>query len=1646
MILLVLNAFLLISPIIQACAAGCLKCDSENECVFSDVSSFYKLNGTTAEKITISNCTIINIEGTCLACGEDYYLDNSTNKCISVPESSLIDDCIYYSSGKSCSSCDTGFYLTSNVCASIERTISNCELYMDATRCMKCNKGYLLAPDNLSCIAVPETENCSQYSFVKCQTCANGYVLNPNEYFNLLLRTSNTVEKNILGAFIRTVIGGSALTAEYPCEFESTYNCEESDSNSNVCKTCNSGYYLTTDKFCVEYPDEPLEGCLSYTTNKACIECISEHYFKAGGCTVISEESLIPECNAYDGTAMSIKCIKCSDSYYLSNNSCVKRIKSPLSKILNCAVKTVNADTCGSCNSSYIVTTDGLECQAKISDCVTYKPTISGDTLICEECSEGFYVQTITENINGASTTIIQCIQGDIENCAKYNANDPTKCETCTDAYVLQLDQCTRSVEISNCIDYSPNAFNTCLRCKEEDRFNFRIAIKCQMIINLTDNCIHYSGGSVTAPICSTCAAGYNLDSNMCREIPMANCLSLVSNKCTSCKEGFAVSVDGASCIAPLTHLTDNCFQISTDDAINTETSLTATCNVCKENAVPINYINNFACVPTSHLKQFSTTNTTVDGCVKYNQSMQCVQCDPTSAKPYLRAPDSPPSCNAQCNGSVASVYDKIVLETVNSSGIRGLISQINVCRTGAVTACLVKGPEVSTGTTTICLSCDTVSIPYIIMNETRYSSVNPFSTTLDDIFPSPFAKHPRVTCAKTADVVDMNASGTATLPSNCQYYIAVNVSTGAYACIKCNHRHTSKPNSSGYLATCELDTTFTTDVYYNLEMIWLFLFSGHVCVTATNIPFVGYTATSISNPTYTALQTWNSNLGAGATFASGTGAAKTVICADNAAASFGLTAGNYSVAANCGLGAIQVNTNGTGNNTTSLGSYCAACKPGFAPTVHGTYYFVVTACTSIANCATGTNMFNACSTCASGFILKYTTTVVFNSCLTVPAGLTTKLLNCYAASASATVVTEASTCQVCKKGYNLNADNFCEKILPGNCQENQYLAYELRPLADWNWAFWVTGTGVGCNKCAANYFAVKITINQAVCLKSSWVTDTVDTLTKAQTNFIPDCKNYVASTSSALCQTCETGYVIKGTSASVLTRTECYVSTNLPFCEIASSTTTCLKCTSAIYSLVNGTCALGNIVNCLEYANAVSAPALVCTKCNSGFYLETATSTCKVSMARNCMEAENNEANQCKVCKTGFTRASVGSNIKYCYPDEPTLGCGEFELTDSDVGGRVSCKTCANILKMVPVTVDVTSKQTICLKFSAIQNCKKYNLGDKITTSTFTCLQCNHRYYLDTNACTQRLNVPTKCKTFVADEDKCQECSSNSYLSNTAKECIDFPDGIIGCRTYTDAETCISCSEGRYLAENVCISVETPITKCVYYTNATTCLICESGYYLNNDICVKATAQNCTTYASIASCATCPSGAVLQLADGITSCIAKNKTGCLVININSPHGCLKCSNEFYLDSGECQAPNPIENCESYETKTTCAICNASYALSVDKTACLSDASISPFINSNCVNSVVLATPICTRCNPGFYFVEGACTGSCNIDVKGCFACKHTNPSVCYICSPDYYQGKDGSCTFFGTVIDSSDSYSRILRLTIVGVLIMFFK
>lgn len=1663
---------LTISSTRQACLAGCLKCDPNGNCVVPDLSAGYVLSSNAAVQATVTNCFVLNPDGTCASCNAGYFLDATTSKCVAVPSASLITNCRFYSTATSCSLCNAGFYLNNNACTAVTTAVANCAAYSSATVCAACASGYILSLDSTSCVSVSSVNNCSGYSYVTCANCAGGYHLNRNTYLANGLQVGTAAQNTTLALFARNLINKVGYVGAVSCASNTGTNCATFTVDTNVCTACNTGYFLDTTGVCNAFPAEPIPNCAVYTNASTCFSCSNGYTLSNNACTAVATANLVPNCATYDGTSSSVTCTACASNYYLSgSNTCTIRVASL--NLANCATFTSNADTCATCATGYIISSDAQQCYAAISNCAQHTSVPKNSTIQCSTCNSTYLLVAASGNTQSTCVTVATPT-----NCATFSNGSTASsatCVTCVNGYYLSgsgaTATCVQQPTITNCSTYA-NAAGQCTTCNPANSFLVTQATSCQNVTGtLIPSCIKY-GSNLSTPTCTTCATGFFLSNSntACTAITIANCAVATSNTvCTNCAAGYYLNYNSSGCIAPYATVAANCLTNNSGSNGNVAYNAQA-CSICNQNYFPISSSGQYLCFSTAETAQFSGTgavfnsanSATLTACLKTTAALGCYQCDPASTTPYLQG--TPATCVASCTSGKYNKY------TLNATTFQ--IDQLNVCVTGtAGDNCLAYAPDLSNNGALICVACQTnyqaivpVSGPTLL----KYTNVNPAgvaasgAVALSTYFTGPFMKYPIVSCVNSAsgNTIATQTYSAANLIANCAQY---QLNSTDMTCAKCLPNFTgaiTKISSTNYFSGCTTDTTVSyTPVLGNLDNKLNNIVNVYGCPTAANVPVIVYAgANATSDPSFANFVTYVAGTN-GYDTAAVAPFDKNIACRSRTtgvgatSTTWGfVVAGAYTNYNNCGIVVVSSNM-GVINAGNPYANFCGACAPGYNPTPDGTISWIATACTAIANCASNGTIFNGCSACNTGYVLNFASNNVdFTTCNQIPAASATNFTNCYAASVTAGV----TKCRVCNTGFLINGDGICQAIVPANCAAGGFVVSQTGTLANLNWSMYIAGNAPGCNRCSSGYLAVlsSATNAPAVCVQGTYESTLVDNIPLASPNntvYVQHCKYYVASTPTFTCSACASGFVLSGANT-------CLANTNLANCLSATSATVCATCLSNTFSLTQtGACVSGNLPNCATYNyNTPSSNGTnqVCVQCATGYYLN-ASGVCTLGNITNC-SVYSNSAIRCTTCATGFYKVDNSANANtnlgdLCIPAASSNGCAAFTI---DASGNYVCTTCTNNTTQALASVPANAASNVCISFSPVTNCATYNAGI-ITTAAFTCATCSSGYYLTArNTCAAR-TVINNCATYTANADTCQACATGYFLNNSGASCTNYPNGVYKCLTYTNATTCSACKPGFYLASNACVAVTTAITNCSTYSAANACSGCATGYFLSNNACVAVTAQNCLTYSAANTCASCSNGFILQATtssqtnNGVTTSVtttncvaASNKPNCATIDYNSPNNCLSCNTGYYLNNGACSAATAISQCAVYASATTCSICNTGYALSVDALTCVSNANVTAYADANCVNSQLVATPACSRCGPGSYFVNGSCSGTCS--VTGCLACSPSSNSKCFICNTNYHQDTTGNCVANVTpVVPTSANIFGALSALVLALVVL---
>lgn len=390
-------------------------------------------------------------------------------------------------------------------------------------------------------------------------------------------------------------------------------------------------------------------------------------------------------------------------------------------------------------------------------------------------------------------------------------------------------------------------------------------------------------------------------------------------------------------------------------------------------------------------------------------------------------------------------------------------------------------------------------------------------------------------------------------------------------------------------------------------------------------------------------------------------------------------------------------------------------------------------------------------------------------------------------------------------------------------------------------------------------------------------------------------------------------------------------------------------------------------IPNCVSYAN------LLCTQCNTSYYITNSGTTCS-SCSSTCKTC-NGTITNCTSCKTStylqsntcVTQCSTGT---YAY--DPNNTCitqcpsGYWTSTTDD-----KCKIC----------------DTSCLTCSQ---------------SALNCTSCKTGTYLYAGSCSAQC-PPGFWGSSI--DNTCYACNSNCLTcSSSSTNCTSCPNN-----TFLNGNTCsASCPNGEYASTidntcknctstcNTCSNTSTNCTSCIgnlffYSNNCST--TCPNGYWvsLTDNLCMpcsypclncsssatNCTACNLTTYLYNNNCGTeCPTGYGPSDINNTCDICDVSCAKCANGSLNS--NCITCSSGYFMNSlGVCLPCS--SNCSTCEgTDGNCASCTTNYDL----------------VNNTCLAS----------CESGLYRNYLGDCQKCNVECKECSG----NASNCISCNVGY--------------------------------------
>ena len=328
----------------------------------------------------------------------------------------------------------------------------------------------------------------------------------------------------------------------------------------------------------------------------------------------------------------------------------------------------------------------------------------------------------------------------------------------------------------------------------------------------------------------------------------------------------------------------------------------------------------------------------------------------------------------------------------------------------------------------------------------------------------------------------------------------------------------------------------------------------------------------------------------------------------------------------------------------------------------------------------------------------------------------------------------------------------------------------------------------------------------------------------------------------------------------------------------------------------------------------------------------------------------------------------------------------------------------------------------------SRIDNCWKTNQENE-------CMECYENYHLNGKTLCE-LDTPINCDQMDDSGVYCLKCSHDYFV----KQGFCYPRKVISCKIFkVDQDLCEKCSKDQFINDSLkCEAVTNIVPQCLYYDSATRCSQCQPDFLLNQFglSCQKITEPSCQKWTTPNSCSDCPLGqSIIEIfEDPSDSTISKNICKQVMDNCAeateiknqtqsddggtqesvNKYTCKKCSMNYYLsgDKKSCiKASNLIYKCEIQESESVCSLCLPYYAISSDKTRCIS--TLASYL-SNCKTSDLSSSIFCSQCSDGFYLnSSNECVGCGG---EGCSVCNPNDTDLCSLCGPCYYMTANMGC------------------------------
>ena len=1590
-------------------ADNCLTCDA----------NFYLKGGKCIAEVNDTNCQTPKA-GTnkCSACKNGYYLDSVTELC----RKNDLTNCTGNGESNSfgCTSCNSGFYLNSRTKFCEKIYIPYCDTY-DSTSllCTDCEDGTYL--DNGRCfkkwgLGCMTPKAASDNSKARCDACYPGYSLVSNE-----------------------------------CKVNNIANCTEFNPTVNTCKTCDAGFYPSSD-FLICLVQYKL-NCLEYTVNtNNCSKCESLFKVDSNNCEPITKSNCLMSAGVAD------ECTLCKPGFKLTSNDCAVAVNTDNIAVQNCKGKTGNTeDYCDVCEENFMLLNFYSLFTTLPPNCVSMDGT---KPLLCNQCAE-FYELDLTTGVCKKAAVVTGCSQlkvGATQTLATADTGSNTDCAKCVDydLYYLDGNKCFPRKPTNNCGKYSETS-NDCLIC--------------QAPLNIVKNGLgslncYKPTGTVTNTSIANCSVYTQADSGV---LTCAVCV--IGKTGATCTEdskadfhlGFFPAAKTEEAVPFAGEAKFNKLTLCTSDLDSVEAKVCGSETVDDHIALIVvedpgylantfNYVTNkkelgsvyFASIDTFDNSEATSAwynNTKVANCkiaIKGDNNSSCYACKSGFINTANEDGDDgslPRKAITQCSDVTSLGLSK----TKTGVGYVGERSKNQTNLSGI--AYLNVGGVVPYDTCTN----SRIPVAYIFsyvgvsgikdyLNSYVYSNKKSSMECVDEINPAYFVENCEIYAYLSSNKNDTPDVRTTTDQN--------------FQCISCKPGYKGTTNlitfnlmtksSCEPIENCDLSASENTIMnscgkclsgYAWEQKNNQFSVSQHRCVEASpNCKIYNTEKQTCELCDLNFALDRNSNC-----------VDKSKVNCDTLGLQFPRFDGfNHSDTVN------SIYLNGSFDsyylslamNPSETHLNCAACKSGYhnmldtGATVEKHCYYKTSKV--VENCLTylANTSGKKCAQCKDGYFANTDTG------LCVEASSSGNMEHCY--STTDTLLAKGQ-CSECKEGATMNStvkvcfeNENCRKTdSSGNCiscNDGYFVNFTSKKCEE------VPGTSV----CSNLINLGKDTLTQSICLSckdpnliplNSGSSDDNIFSHRCIPNHYNNVKiqnpivfDYDASTQLSNYDTLNLSFAENETSHLFAVnkftspRQVCAAlpESQLNCQEFDFVNNKCISCFETYYLDSKDICKKGSITFCLDYENEFS-----CMKCDSGHFLDPIVAAgftdtfeykargCKPYTVTCQVFDENNDG--CISCSPYYFLDNSSEPI-VCLPYSDTvdncalfhptkdqcLVCSEgYFMDDTPVCSPITVSNCAVFSNNANVCVTCREGFYLDLmklcKPHQIQNCLTYSPTDD------SCLVCPNGYYLEEGKCFESNLLG--CDVPKQNEKKCSLCASGYYMDVINSVC--HPHSVMHCSVFKRLENkCLTCDESSYMDTSGICKQYAAATNCeTYHPNKDECVTCLDGFYNDANICKQYTMMSCKTFnLSENKCTSCYESFYLRTSD--FSCQPITAFNCAEYSV-SENRCSLCFSSYYLDigTGNCLFYS-VQNCEQYHPyKDNCSTCLDGHYLT-DTFMCLE------YTASGCA-SFSINSDACISCNNGFYL---------DISNQKCLPYKAKNcqsyqlqADLCSSCLPGFY-------------------------------------